>query len=157
MRRLIKNLSSCLLLGVALTWLCGCASTGTDDARNTGPSAMINLVARDEESVRAALIDSFTRENFKLSFSSVHSLLFERRGSSMSTLLHGGWPGLDEPAWLRAKIIIQPTGDNAYIVTCNASRVQDKGENLFEEEKLLTGSKATPFAKILQRARDSLK
>ena len=75
----------------------------------------------------------------------------------MSTLLHGGWPGLDEPAWLRAKITIQATGDDAYLVTCDASRVQDKGENVFEEEKQLTGSKAAPFEKMLQRARDSLK
>lgn len=157
MCRLIKSLSTCLLLAVAMTWLCGCASTDPADAKKTGPSAMINLVARDEESVRAALIDVFTRENFKLSFSGVHSLLFERRGSSMSTLLQGGWPGLDEPSWLRAKVTIQATGDNAYNVTCNASRVQDKGENLFEEEKPLTGSKAAPFAKLLQRARDSLK
>lgn len=87
--------------------------------------------------------------------SSGFRLVFELPGTATDTVLYGGWH--ENTVWYRAKIHLTAMGDEAVLLSCEAFRVLDHGDQHFETEHKLSGSKGARYQELLEQVRARLK
>ncbi|MDB6109358.1 MAG: hypothetical protein JWR69_1108 [Pedosphaera sp.] len=78
---------------------------------------------------------------------------FEKPGTSMNTMVYGGWLG---KVWVRVKVYIDPQGGTEFLLRCDTFMVGDHGDPFMEEEHRLTRMKRGPYLELLQEIKMEL-
>jgi hypothetical protein len=81
---------------------------------------------------------------------------YERRGSTMSQVVHGGWFDT-EAVRERIKLYLVPQADGAHRLDCSAMMVSDPGDAFFEEESRMTTLRSGPYQKLLNEVERRLR
>lgn len=147
---MIRHLSfSTALLTALLAFLPGC-QTGKD------PSAFVSVQIEGKTygQVRLTIVDVFEENGFERQWTDKSVMTFQRAGSRGSNIMYGGW----EPNTVgdRAKVRMESAGTDAFIVVCEAFRVSDMGDRMFEEEKRLGKAAAGKYRPLLEEVKRRL-
>jgi len=122
------------VLPLLLLLLIGCKST------NGSPSSRLaSVVIKGHSAAEITLAAQrvFTDNGYRLGLVKSADLVFEKPGSGMNTLVYGDWSG--KSVWFRVKVYLRDLGPTeGVLLDCDAFRVLERGDALFEEEKKLT-------------------
>jgi hypothetical protein len=125
------------------------AGSGCHTTNSAGTSAQSAVVITNqpETLIRVAVMEVFAAEHYQLKSAKGNTLVFEKPGSSMDTVVWGGWQ--ESGVWTRAKVQIKPFGRTEYVLECEGFRVRGRGDSVFEEEQRML--KAGPYRKLLDQ------
>jgi hypothetical protein len=128
-----------------LLWAVGCSTPVSP----TGDRAMAyqKIEGRSLSDIRLAAIEVFRTNQYQVKSAFGRDLVFERRGGTYSALMYGGWSDLS--VWFRVKLRIEELSPDVNVLECNVYRVQNRGDNVFEEETLASGKSKQPFRDML--------
>jgi hypothetical protein len=76
----------------------------------------------------------FSEAGYQPGFMQGHELIFEKNGSQMDQIVHGGWLD-DVPVKHRVRAQIIRLSDGTHRVQCTAYMVESAGDLRFENEK----------------------
>jgi hypothetical protein len=145
-----------LLCGAALlTVVTGCQTVG-----GTGVSgkdlAAVSLKADSLQQVKQATLAVFAQKGYALDFDSAKQIVFSKRASTGSTILFGGWPGIDPPIEDRVQLYIEDSGAGDFTLHCDAYVVSDSGQGFFEEKRPVYKTRASAYRKLLEEVKKKI-
>ena len=122
----------CILWLLCAIALCGCESTNATGGKSL---ASIEVQGHTPLEIARAVSETFKRDGFQaipLPRNDDLRMQFEKQGSTGSSVLYSDWSF--KPIWYRARVQLLKTEEDTYVVTCNAFRVNERGDPHFEEE-----------------------
>ena len=122
----------------------GCQSTSPTGAK---VMASTTVTGRSLSEIRMATLEAFQKEGYASTSAFGRDLVFEKRASGMTDLAYGSW--MDPAVWLRVKVHIDEIKPGLNVLDCSVYRVQNRGDNILEEEKKAYGMKSKPFKELL--------
>ncbi len=135
------------LAGLLVVWLllgAGCESTSPTGAKVT---ATTTVSGRSLSEIRMATLTAFQKAGYTVASAFGRDLVFEKRASGMTDLAYGGW--MDPAVWLRVKVRIEELKPNVNALDCSVYRVQNRGDNILEEETKALSAKSKPYKELL--------
>ncbi len=145
-----------LLCGAALlTVLTGCQTVGGTGASGKDLAA-VSLKADSLRQVKQATLAVFAQKGYALDFDSAKQLVFSKRASTGSTILFGGWPGIDPPIKDRVQIYVEDSGEGDFTLHCDAYVVSDSGQGFFEEKRPVYKTRASAYRKLLEEVKKKI-
>jgi hypothetical protein len=140
-----------VLAGLLLILGGGCRST------TNGPPAFaaVTLHGHPPETIRQTVATVFTEKGF-YDNSRSKEWIFDRRTSTMSQWVHGGWFDRDSVRE-RVRLRLIPLGEGIYRLEAKAAMVRDAGEIFFEEESRMTRLRSAPYQKLLNQVERRLR
>lgn len=127
----------------------GCKSTG---GSSHGDAAWVEVRGRSADDIREATADVFRKAGWLATSATASELVFDRQGSTMSTVLYGGW--MDGPVWYRAKVTLTERSGEVWLLRCRGFRLEDRGDSFFERAKELRSRK--PYQELLDQVKAQL-
>jgi len=143
-------------------WLTGCfalllAVLGSACQSTSGGAkqfASVQIAAYSPEIIHATVDQIFTKAGYKNS-SSGGDWFYDRRASTMSQVLYGGW--FDQEGVVeRVKLHLLTRAEGGYELTCRPVMVRDSNDPFFAEESSMTRLKSRPYDKLLKKVADRL-
>jgi hypothetical protein len=130
--------------------------TGCQTTSPTGDKVLAyeTVEGRTLSEIRLATLEVFQKNGFAVKSAFGRDLIFEQKASTMSSLAFGAW--MDPNVWLRVKIRIEEVGSGVDAIECNVYRVQNRGDNILEEEDRAYEKKKKPFQKLLTQIKEKL-
>lgn len=145
-----------MLALLCVAWsIAGCKSTPPPSAE--GALAWVEIRDREAIEIARAVSDAFQKDGYKpvpLPRNPDLRLKFEKPASSGTSILYSDWSF--KRIWLRAQVELKRLDTNTFMVTCNAFRVNEKGDPHFEEEDRITAMGRGPYQDLLNAVRDQL-
>lgn len=139
----------CIAFAALLALAAGCTTVGGEG--DGGKSlATVSFRADSAAQVKAATISVFRKKGYGMDFDSANQLTFSKRASTGSSILYGGWPGIDPPIEDRVQLYIQDSGDGEFTLHCDAYVVSDAGQGFFEEKRPVYRTRASAYRKLLE-------
>lgn len=129
-----------LLCAVALA-VTGCRTT---DASAPGQTASVLIRGNTPGQVSDMAVAVFESHGYQLASQRVGTMVFEKRGSTMSKVAYGNW--MDSDVWVRVRAEVVPVGEGTVRLQCLARLIRDKGGATEEEIKSLRRS---PYQDLL--------
>ncbi len=147
MRTPPRILLDALLGTVACATLLGCKSP---DKPASASFASVQISGHTPQEIRAATLSVFQQDGFMPVGVEGFDLVFEKEGSKWDRIAYGNW--LDDNAvWLRVRVSLVPASPGAYRLQCQAFKVRDKGDKVFEEEVRLRSNHSKPYQALLDK------
>lgn len=147
---------SLFALAALLTLATTACQTVDGDSGSGKDLAAVSLQASSLQEVKQATVAVFFKKGYALHFDSAKQLVFSKRGSTGSTILFGGWPGIDPPIEDRVQLYIEDAGGGNFTLHCDAFVVSDAGQGLFEEKRPVYKTRASSYRKILEEVKKSI-
>jgi hypothetical protein len=121
-------------LGLSCLGLCWWAGSGCQTASPTGAPVMafLQVEGHSVSEIRVAALQVFPTNGYQVKSAFGRDLVFERQASNLSSVTFGSWA--NPVVWLRIKLHIEELRAGVYILECNIYRVQNRGDNILEEE-----------------------
>ena len=104
--------------------------------------------------IRLAALSVFQAQGYQVKSAFGRELIFERPGSTFDAVTFGGW--MDPSVWLRVKLRIEEIRPDVFSLDCNIYRVQNHGDNIFEEESVAYERSKKPMREILGQIKAKL-
>jgi hypothetical protein len=140
-----------VLTGLLLLLGAGCRSTTGGPA----PFASVTIHGHAPETIREAVSTVFAAKGY-YDNSRGKEWIFDRRTSTMSQWVHGGWFDRDSVRE-RVRLRLIPLGEGIYRLEAKAAMVRDAGEIFFEEESRMTRLRSAPYQKLLNQVERRLR
>ncbi len=133
----------------------GCRTVGGESGSGKDLAA-VSLKASSLQEVKHTTVAVFLKKGYALHFDSAKQLVFSKRASTGSTLLFGGWPGIDPPIEDRVQLYVEDAGEGNFTLHCDAYVVSDAGQGFFEEKRPVYKTRASAYRKILEEVKKSI-
>jgi hypothetical protein len=144
-----------LVLPLLLVGLAGCKSTTPIAA--DGALAWVEIEDQDPLDIARAVSQTFQEAGYQpvpLPRNNDLRLQFEKAAGAGTAVLYSDWSL--KKVWYRARIELKRQDANTFLVTCNAFRVNERGDPHFEEEKKLSSLRRSPYQELLDQAKQKL-
>jgi hypothetical protein len=101
----------------------------------------VTIKGKSDREIRETTTAVFSENGYTQTLNSPSEMIFDKPGSKSETLKWGGWDSAG--VWMRVKVDLQSMGDNSTMLRCDAFSVQDRGNFMEKETRLmmLTGGK----------------
>ncbi|MEI9864158.1 MAG: hypothetical protein WDN00_06320 [Limisphaerales bacterium] len=119
----------------------------TADQADSGAMASVEISRHTKAEIQAAVTKAFQANHYQ----SASGLMFEKQGTGWDKAAYGGWSS--NPVWIRMRVKIAATGQDEFILACNAYVVVDRNLGGIEEEKKLSVSYRSECKKILDESK----
>jgi|WetSurMetagenome_2_1015567.scaffolds.fasta_scaffold248168_2 hypothetical protein len=113
--------------------------------------ASVIIPEKTDPQIRMVALSIFEKEGYKAQIVTAKEIVLEKPGGTMNNLLYGD---LTSGVWIRVKLRVRQHGPDGQILECNAYRVSNKGDRVFEEERLYRRSGS--FQKLLDKVKAEL-
>jgi hypothetical protein len=131
-------------VGVALV---GCKSLDKPDSASF---ASVRIAGHTVEQIRAATVVVFLQDGYAAVETQPAHMVFEKEGSRWDRIAYGGW--LDDAAvWLRVRVFIVPLSEGVCRLQCQAFKVRDKGDAVFEQQVQMKNNHSKPYQALLDK------
>ena len=132
----------------------GLAGGGCQSSRQ-GKSAFasVEIQGKTPEAIRQVTRQVFEEEGYTGSWG-VMSMVFDRPASTLNNLVYGDWD-LHSMS-VRVEVNIAELGPGGYRVSCDASRVRDAGDRVFQDSQKLKKISKGPYQKMLNQVKQRL-
>lgn len=145
---------------IALLALCGWLGAGCRSPHGPNPDSTASVAVAGHTILETAhaVADVFEKAGYQTvpqPKTDDFRLVFDLPGTATDTVLYGDWAG--KKVWYRAKVRLTAAGADLVIVSCDAFRVLDHGDNHFESEHKLSGLKSGRYQEFLNQVRARLK
>jgi len=136
---------------LAVVWLggAGCRTTSSGDPENHASAVLTEQSLMGAARAVATVLEAAGYMAVPQPKNSDYRLVYEKAGSSMDTVLYGGWAA--NGVWYRMKFRMVRTGNESVIVSATAYRVRDHGQGRFEMEQDLGNSGAKRCRELLSQ------
>jgi hypothetical protein len=142
------------LLATATATVCtGCKSTGKPASASF---ASVEIAGHTPAQIRAATVVVFQQEGYTSANERRGEMIFEKEGSHWDRIVHGNWVD-DTSVWTRVKASVVPASNGLYRLQCQAYRVRNKGDPVFEEEVRLKNNHSKPYQALLDQVARQMK
>jgi hypothetical protein len=131
--------------------LAGCQTTSPTGEKVT---AFVTVEGRSLQEIRLATIEVFQAKGFQVGKTAKRDLVFERVGSTLSSVVYGSW--MDPKVWVRVKIHIEETKPELNVVEGTVFYVQNRGDSILEEEGHAYSKSKQPLQEILAQVKARL-
>ncbi len=142
-----RTLLTSLLLAAAGVALLGCKSA---DKPASASFASVRIAGHTRTQIRNVTMSVFQDEGYVLAGVDGSDLVFEKEGSTWDRVAYGNWID-DKPVWVRVKVSLVPLSEGVFRLQCQAFKVRDKGDAVFEEELRLRGNRSKPYQAVLDK------
>ena len=150
-----KRLFGLFGLAALLTLPTGCQTVGGTTGGGKDLAA-VSMKADSLQQIRQATIAVFSQKGYGLDFDGTKQLTFSKRASTGSTILFGGWPGVDPPIEDRVQLYIEDSGEGDFTLHCDAFVVSDAGQGFFEEKRPVYKTRASAYRKLLEEVKKKI-
>lgn len=127
----------------------GCQSSG----QGNGSFASVEIRGQTPEAIRQVTRQVFEEQGYTGSWG-VMSMVFNRPASTLNNLVYGDWDL--HSVSVRVEVNIVALGTNGYRVSCEAFRVRDAGDRVFEDTQKLKKISKGPYQKMLNQVKRRL-
>ncbi len=142
-----RMLLATLLWAAAGVVLLGCKSA---DKPASGSFASVQILGHTRQEIRAATLSVFQQDGFAPVGVEGVDLVFEKEGSKWDRIAYGNWID-DKGVWVRVRVSLVPLPAGVYRLQCQAFKVRDKGDAVFEEEVRLRSNRSKPYQALLDK------
>lgn len=153
MKRTPRILLIGLLAGVAGAALVGCKSL---DKPASASFASVRVQGFSREQIRAATMVVFAQDGYTVVKLEGSELAFEKEGSRWDRIAYGNWMDNDA-VWVRVNVSVLPLSDGVFLLQCQAFKVRDKGDRVFEEQVRMKNNHSKPYQALLDKVPGQLK
>jgi hypothetical protein len=146
------------LLAGALATTAGTAVTGCKSLSEPASDsfASVQIQGHTVEQIRAATVVVFQEDGYRSANERRGEMVFEKEGSQWDKIAYGSWID-DEAVWIRVKASVVSSANGAFRLRCQAYRVRNKGDPVFEEVVRLKNNRSKPFQALLDKVAGQLK
>jgi hypothetical protein len=142
-----------ILLAAASTAVIGCKSL---DKPESASFASVQIPGHTAEQIRAAMVVVFQQDGYTPVNLERPEMVFEKQGSKWDRIVYGSW--IDDAAvWVRVRVSVVPLSDGVFRLQCQAFKVRDKGDAVFEEQVRLRNNRSKPYQALLDKVLGQLK
>ena len=138
-----------LIVSVLCFW--GCSSP---DKTSDGSFASVIVVTQSPNRIREVMEKVFSEAGYQLMAG--NELIFEKNGSQMDQIVHGGWLD-DVPVRQRVRAHIVRLSDSTHRLQCTAYMVENAGDLRFENEKRRPNFRGGPYQALLDKVAAELR
>ena len=150
---MLQILLTGLLLATASTTLVGCKSL---DKPASASFASVRIQGGTPEQIRAATVVVFQQDGYTSVNVKQLEMVFEKEGSRWDRIAYGSWVD-DASVWVRVRVSVDPISEGACWLQCQAFRVRNKGDPVFEEQVRLRNNRSKPYQALLDKVPGQLK
>ena len=146
MKATLQNFATSLWVASATLVLIGCKSM---DQPNSASFASVRIQGHTAEQIRAATVVVF-QQNGYLAVGGRSEMVFEREGSRWDQIAYGGFVD-DASVWVRVRVSVVPLSEGVFRLQCQAFKVRDKGDSVFEQQVRLKNNHSKPYQALLDK------
>ena len=127
--------------------LLGCKSL---DKPASASFASVQIRGHTPEQIRAATVVVFEQDGYAATDIRRPELVFEKEGSQWDKIAYGSF-GDDAAIWIRVKVSVVPLSPELCRLQCQAYRVRNRGDAVFEDQVQLRHNKSKPYQALLDK------
>jgi hypothetical protein len=142
-----------ILLATVSTVVIGCKSLDKPDSASF---TSVQIQGHTAEQVRAATVVVFQQDGYTAADVGRSEMVFEKQGSRWDRIAYGNWID-DTGVWVRVRVSMVPLSDGVFRLRCQAFKVRDKGDAVFEEQVRLRNKRSKPYQALLDKVLGQLK
>jgi len=142
-----------MLLASASIGLIGCKSL---DKPESASFASVRIQGHTVEQIRAATVVVFQQDGYTPVDVGRSEMVFEKQGSRWDRIAYGNWID-DASVWVRVRVSVVPLSEGVFRLQCQAFKVRDKGDAVFEEQVRLRNNRSKPYQALLDKVLGQLK
>jgi hypothetical protein len=147
MKPIPQILLASIMAVVASTVVIGCKSV---DKPISASFAWVEIQGHTPEQIRAATVVVFQQEGYTAVEVQRSELVFEKEGSRWDKIAYGGWMD-DSGVWIRVRVSMVPLSDGVFRLQCQAFKVRDKGDAVFENQVRMGTNRSKPYQALLDK------
>jgi hypothetical protein len=142
-----------MVLPVAVVVLCGCHSLNKPASASF---ASVVIPSKSVDEIRRATAAVFAEAGYEAFVSGAGDLVFEKEGTRMNQIAHGGWL---EDSGVRERVRIQIVNlfDGSQRLQCKAYMVRHSGDAFYQDEVKLANFRSGPYQDLLDKVASGLK
>ena len=129
-----------LALGVA-----GCQSFNSPPENNL---ASVTIINHTLPQIAGAIQTVFDTHYFQGGQTGPNTFTYQRPGSRMNNLAYGSY-FFDEKVTVRVVVNVQPVDGGRFLLTCNASLIEDEGDPVFQDTHHVRTLRKWPYEQLL--------
>ena len=142
-----RNLLASLVVVAAGIALPGCKSLNKPDSASF---AAVRIHGHTMEQICAATVVVFQQDGYSAVDIRPSHLVFEKEGSRWDRIAYGSFVD-DAAVWIRVRGAIVPLSEGVFRLQCQAYKVRDKGDAVFEQQVRVTNSHSKPYQALLDK------
>lgn len=145
-----------MLVWLLLMALTGCKSAPTPTAANDA-MAWVAIKGKEPLEIARTVSEVFKNAGYEaipLPKNKDFKLKFEKPAGAGTSVLYSDWSF--KQLWWRALVEIKQDKEDTCVVTCNAFRVNERGDPHFEEQKKVTKVGSGPYKDLLNEVKKRL-
>jgi hypothetical protein len=124
----------------------GCQSSG----HGTSPFAAVEIRGKTPDVIRQVTRQVFEEHGYTGTWG-VMSMVFDRPASTLNNLVYGDWD-LNSVS-VRVEVNFAELGTDGYRVSCEAYRVRNAGDRVFQDSQKLNKISKGPYQKMLNQVK----
>jgi len=142
-----RNILTSILLAVTSTALISCKSLDKPDSASF---ASVRIQGHTAEQIRAATVVVFQQDGYTAVDVQRAEMGFEKEGSRWDRIAYGSFVD-DAAVWIRVRASVFPLSEGVFLLRCQAYKVRDKGDAVFEQQVRLRNNHSKPYQALLDR------
>ena len=146
MKPTLQNLAINILVAAASVVLIGCKSL---DKPNSASFASVRIQGHTAEQIRAATVVVFQQDGY-VAVGGRSEMVFEKEGSRWDRIAYGSFVD-DASVWVRVRVSVVPLSEGVFRLQCQAYKVRDKGDSVFEQQVRLKNNHSKPYQALLDK------
>ena len=136
-----------MLLATAGAGVIGCKSL---DKPHSASFASVQIQGHTAEQIRAATVVVFEQDGYAPADVGRSEMVFEKQGSRWDRIAYGSWID-DDAVWVRVRVSMVPLSEGVFRLQCQAFKVRDKGDAVFEQQVRLRNNQSKPYQALLDK------